>query len=622
MPKVRVIKNLMESDSNLKSNMGKDISPLTAKRILILIIILAAVLRLWGILHGYPYSYYPDEAHFVKRSLAFGSGDLNPHWFHKPAFYMYLLFFEYGLIFLVGRIVGYWHSVSDFGIYYIKNPGLFYLIGRITTSMFSVASIVITYFAAKELFNRKVGLISALMLALSFGHVMVAKDVKADTPCMFFTIVSVCFLIRYMKHRRIKYIILSSIFAGVGTATKQYSIVMLISIFFALISGISFENIRDIIYKFRILLLCLLSFYFIYFICSPYNFIDPLGRKSTFGSIYSLTKKVGSVFTGSKAEDQISKENISEDINSPKTSFAVFKKSLFSYVNELYKGMGLILLLLILFGLIYIFKNLNQNYFVFLLFLLLFSLISILLAPGYSEIRHQIVIYPFLIICGALFFARILDNLINYSGLGYLLLLVLLVPMYQIINYDIFISKKDTRNIAKSWIETHIAAGTKILIEDGELNLSPGKKHYEEILERARKTEKSQFTFHAETFYKLSLEALPKINYDIAYIRNPWWQQKEPKTAVYYALTDYDIDMANPLKPAGIMSYEYYKKNGYQYAITSSEKYLNFQEGSQRAKTFPSFYKFYKELYAQGVLVKEFRPDERPGPIIKIFRID
>jgi len=617
-----VRENVLELNSKLTFDRDKDISPLGAKRILLCIIILAAVLRLWGIWHGYPYSYYPDEAHFVKRALAFGSGDLNPHWFHKPAFYMYLLFFEYGLFFLVGKIIGYWHSISDFGIYYIKNPGLFYLIGRITTSMFSVASIVITYFAAKELFNRKVGLISALMLALSFGHVMVAKDVKADTPCMFFTIVSVYFLIRYMKHRRIKYVILSSIFAGVGTATKVYSIVMLIPIFSALLSGISFRNMRDIIYKFRILLLCLLSFYFIYFICAPYNFLDPLGRKSTFGSIYSLTKKVGSVFTGSKAEDQITKGNISEDINSPKRSFAVVKKSLFSYVNELYKGMGLILLLLILFGLIYIFKNLNQNYFVFLLFLLLFSLISILLAPGYSEIRHQIVVYPFLIICGALFFARILDNLINYSGLGYLLLLVLLVPMYQIINHDIFISKENTRNIAKRWVETNIPAGTKILIEDGELKISPGKKYFEKILERARKTENSQFTFHAQAFYKLSLEALPKISYDITCIRNPWWQQREHKTGVHFALTVYDVDMANPLKPSGIMSYEYYKKNGYQYAITSSEKYLNFQEGSQRAKNFPSLYKFYKELFEQGVLIKEFRPEERPGPIIKIFRID
>lgn len=613
----------MELNSKLTFDRDKDISPLGAKRILLCIIILAAVLRLWGIWHGYPYSYYPDEAHFVKRSLAFGSGDLNPHWFHKPAFYMYLLFFEYGLFFLVGKIVGYWHSVSDFGIYYIKNPGLFYLIGRITTSMFSVASIVITYFAAKELFNRKVGLISALMLALSFGHVMVAKDVKADTPCMFFTIVSVYFLIRYMKHRRIKYVVLASIFAGVGTATKVYSIVMLVPIFFALISGISFQNIRDIIYKFRIILLCLLSFYFIYFICAPYNFLDPLGRKSTFGSIYSLTKKVGSVFTGSKAEDQITKENISEDINSPKRSFAVVKKSLFSYVNELYKGMGLILLLLILFGLIYIFKNLNQDYFVFLLFLLLFSLISILLAPGYSEIRHQIVIYPFLIICGACFFVKMLDVLTNYNKFWYVLLLILLVPMYHIIKYDIFISKEDTRNIAKKWIETHIPAGTKILIEDGELKINPGKDYYEEMLERARRFEKSQFTFHAERFYSLSLKGLPKITYDTTYIRNPWWQQTEPKTGAYFALTDYDVDMANPLKPVGVMPYDFYRKNGYQYFITSSEKYLNFQDGSKMSKRFRSFYKFYKEVFEKGILIKEFNPNSssRPGPIIKIFEL-
>ena len=180
---------------------GEDIAPVKARQLLIGIILLGLFLRLWGIWHGYPYSYYGDEAHFVKRALSFGSGDFNPHWFHKPAFYMYLLFFEYGLFYVFGKIIGFWHSVNDFAVSYIKNPGPFYLIGRITTTAFSTATIVFTYLTAAKLFDRKTGLLSALLLSLTFGHVMVAKDVKADTPCMFFTIVSAYFLVCHQSNK-------------------------------------------------------------------------------------------------------------------------------------------------------------------------------------------------------------------------------------------------------------------------------------------------------------------------------------------------------------------------------------------------------------------------------------
>ena len=68
------------------------------------LILIAFSVRFFGIFHDLPFTYYGDEKHFINRAVAFGSGDLNPHWFHKPALYMYLLFFEYGMYFLVGKL--------------------------------------------------------------------------------------------------------------------------------------------------------------------------------------------------------------------------------------------------------------------------------------------------------------------------------------------------------------------------------------------------------------------------------------------------------------------------------------------------------------------------------------
>ena len=102
------------------------------------IILMAFCVRAVGILHDLPFTYYGDEEHFINRAVSFGSGDFNPHWFHKPALYMYLLFFEYGMYFVFGSLVGWFSSVQDFAIHYFSGKEPFLLIGRLTTTLFSL----------------------------------------------------------------------------------------------------------------------------------------------------------------------------------------------------------------------------------------------------------------------------------------------------------------------------------------------------------------------------------------------------------------------------------------------------------------------------------------------------
>jgi len=81
--------------------------------------------------------------------------------------------------------------------------------------------------------------------------------------------------------------------------------------------------------------------------------------------------------------------------------------------------------------------------------------------------------------------------------------------------------------------------------------------------------------------------------------------------------------MGNPLRLVGVNRYTYYPKHGYQYAIVHSEKYqVFFKPGSKKAVHFPSFAKFYKTLFQQGELIKEFSPNDgnRPGPTVRIYK--
>src|SRR3954447_11280476 len=107
------------------------------------VLLLAAVLRLWAVRHDLPFSYYGDELHFMRRAMAVGTGDLNPHWFHKPAFFMYVLAFCYGLYFLAGRIVGWFGSTAEFGARFLFDPSPFLLIGRLAVAACGVATVYV-----------------------------------------------------------------------------------------------------------------------------------------------------------------------------------------------------------------------------------------------------------------------------------------------------------------------------------------------------------------------------------------------------------------------------------------------------------------------------------------------
>src|SRR3954452_6616191 len=95
------------------------------------ILLLATALRLWGLGHDLPFSFYGDELHLMKRAMAMGTGDLNPHWFHKTALLMSVLAAGYVVYFLSGALLGRFDSVQAFGAHFLNDPGTFLLIGRV-----------------------------------------------------------------------------------------------------------------------------------------------------------------------------------------------------------------------------------------------------------------------------------------------------------------------------------------------------------------------------------------------------------------------------------------------------------------------------------------------------------
>ena len=599
--------------------------PIIIKQLLdhpiIIILIFASVLRFWGIWHGHPFSYYPDEQHFINRAVSFGSGDLNPHWFHKPAFFMYLLFFEYGIFFVIGKIIGIFSNADSFAIYYFQNTWPFILIGRITVTIFGLSTIFIVYKIGKQFWSKKVGLYSAVFLTLSYGHIFCGQDVKADVPATFFTIFSVFYILNIVNNNfKKKDFILAGLFAGLGTATKYYSITLLPCILIA--------TIYEIISKRNILLVkkylySLLSFWGIYFIVSPFNFLDPLGRRAAFGSIIGLYNKISpfkmTLFARLDGTETFLPENYQG--NYIFNSFINYVKVMLST-----EGVGIIIGIIFILSICFIlFRHYIKNM-LLLSFPILFSLISIVMSPSYTEARHQLIIYPFLSILSGIFIFSIYNRFGNKFKVNCILLLLMIFPFILIIKNNIYISKMDTRTLAKNWIEQNIPVNTKIILDEQSPLLKQSKENLKKYYEESKQIEKGQFTTHLEKYYFYQMQAASTwVTYNIFEIRHIWWRNKEISTGETYAITEYDKDMANPVKKVGVRDLGFYIKDGYKYVVTSNRAYDSYiKENSSKAIQFPSYARFYNNLLNRGELIKEFNSDKLnlPGPTVKIFRID
>ncbi|MHC4270366.1 MAG: glycosyltransferase family 39 protein, partial [Planctomycetota bacterium] len=539
---------------------------LIEKHPVILVLSFASILRFWGIWHGAPFSFYPDELHFVNRAVSFGSGDLNPHWFHKPAFLMYILFFEYGLFFLIGKLVGMFSSVDGFAIYYLQNTWPFILIGRITVTIFGIATIYVVYKIGEKFWSKTAGSCCAILLTLSYGHIFCGQDIKADVPTTFFTVISIYFLLKVVNNNSFnkKDYILAGLFAGLGTATKYYSIALLPCIL--IVSIYEIINKRNIL-LFKKYLYSLLTFWGIYFIVSPYNFLDPLGRKTTFASIIGLFNKISPFKLNlfSRVEGTVVDEH--------KGNYVI--NSTINYIKVLFttEGVGIVIGILFISSICYFMFRPSRKKIVLMLFPILFSVFSIVINPSYTEPRHQLIIYPFLSVVAGIFIYEVSKKFTNKSKVFIVLSLLLLFPAAFIIKNNLFISKTDTRTLAKYWIESNIPPGTKLLLDSYSPKLKMNKENIEEYYEKSKKFEQGQFTTHSEKYYNYQLQAVSGITYDIKEIRHIWWRNKEIANGVSEAVTEYDKDMANPIKTVGINEYEFYVKNGFEYVVTSSIAY-------------------------------------------------
>ena len=224
-------------------------------KLLILFVLLVAVsFRVWGIGYDLPYIYHPDEPDNIARSQnMFKTGDLNPRFFHYPSLFFYVNSLAYIPYYLAGKLLGVLHDPNDIaaplslamGVTRAQMPTTV-LLGRSVTVIFGVGCVLLTFLIGTQLTsNTTVGLLAALMMAMSPTDVWNNRLVTPDTFVTFFALSSFLTSVLVFQQGRTWHYIAAGICVGLTASSKYNGGLIALSLLFAHFLRCGREGFKD-----------------------------------------------------------------------------------------------------------------------------------------------------------------------------------------------------------------------------------------------------------------------------------------------------------------------------------------------------------------------------------------
>lgn len=435
---------------------------------LILIIVLALILRLVGINHGFPFIFHADEPTIVRSALQLRF-DPNPGHFDWPHLYIYLSYFLFIVFARIRDIVvslGYKSIVSAYIPIMWNDDLIFYLLSRILSAVLGAFTVVPIYLTAKKFFNEKVGILSALSFAVIPFHVWRSHYALADVPMVFFLAWALYFASEIFTSESLKSYILSGFFVGLAASSKYNgglsALFVPLAHFFGVFRDVKckYQNKRPVLNLDTLLKFVLsgLAAMFGFFVGTPFSVFDYKTFMRTDGPKGALWqfKNVGSV----PFLDHITK------------FFSEF-------VYKLPDDLGYVIIIgfavMLFISLYKIFsKKFSKDDFV-ITFLSTIVIIFVYYVSGFGKSRshYYMMFYPPLVIVFGYFLVYLSDFLYsrikNFSILMIFLILSIPIMMSCLNTYRFF--NGDTRIDLYNWLSSNLNRSHDVLYFDETLRL-------------------------------------------------------------------------------------------------------------------------------------------------------
>lgn len=563
---------------------------------LLVILLIGAVVRFWGISYGLPHiAASPDEADVVNAALRFGTGELNPGRFIYPTFYEYLLFVVYGLYFFLGRAVGTFSSLEEFAFLSMFHPSELFLINRVFVALIGVGTIFVIYKIAGLIFGKRSGILAAFLLSLTYLHVRESHFGKLDVPMVFLIMASVYYIFKCYKEKKLKDYLIAGFIAGLAVSTK-YAGVLLIFPMTAVYVFDKFSKKRK-------------GFIRLFF-----------GKQLMgFGAMMVLGFFLGTPFALVEVKQFIA--DLSEQTSWVAIGNAIKVAPAWWYYlrYSLFYGMGWPLLLCSIAGMVWFFKKDYKQASVLFLFPAVYYFI--VGRGGYTFSRYILPVVPFLVIAAGGLLSAIHDWSKSYipkkiaDRAIFLLLIFILAPsFFQILVYNRLVSKKDSRVIASEWMDNNFPKGGSVYQTGsvwGKLQLRPSLASLERRLEEFKVLQETG----ANDWERRSMSLLLSDYEDKGIVGFEDWVFEEEMGEFFYegraveGMPEFIVVETSPLKyfskkPIGIVGIldEHYSRVA-SFEVVEVENENNFFEQQD------AFY----------VPYSGFGGVERPGPNIYIY---
>ncbi|MDH4197050.1 MAG: glycosyltransferase family 39 protein [Candidatus Aminicenantes bacterium] len=418
---------------------------------------LALGVRLWGLTFDLPSVTHVDEAWFGQKAIDYFKGDLNPHFWHVPSLYTYLVAAVWWVYFILGKLLGNFPDAAAFIRAYHSDPTVPLILGRLVTVVLSLGTIALTYRVGKKMYDWRVGAAAALFLTLSPEHNRISHYMNPDSPMLFFLMAALLFIWRVYRTGRTRDYLLAGASAGLAFAMKYGGLPLFVPLFLAHLF-FSLDNRRP---KWRLLLhppllAAGLLAVVVFFVTCPYAALDFPRFSSDFR--WQSEHLVTAGHYGSSTEENVP----------------------FFYLRYGFReNAGPLVQWLVFGGLLLALARLRRREVVLVSFpLLILAMISVW--KTYA-VRYLLPTAPFFLLVAALFFTTLsgwvgtgLGRLRAGPGLrlrlewwvpAILLVLFALPSAVKVTRLDWSLAHKDTRTVASEWIHDYLPAGSNVAYE-------------------------------------------------------------------------------------------------------------------------------------------------------------